>query len=271
MDLVPQPNYQLTEFTRDQIELIKTQIAKGATDDELKLFLEVCKSTQLNPFMKQIYAIKRNSKGGSQMTIQCSIDGYRAIAHRTGLCLSIGDPVFEYKGANVNIPYSATITVEKIVGNHVGKFIATAYWSDYYGDGSSFMANSKPRIMLGKVVEALCLRKAFSQELSALRTSDEMRIADVEENKINQDNAFTEKVIEVETYREEFDSMVDYITKQCSLLWSKINNEQKTKLYANILKIKNSNDLKNKSLADLREAHTAFNEYVKTLDSAPRE
>ena len=73
-----------SEFDESKIRVLKDQIAPKATDAELAYFIEVCRSTGLNPVTKQIYAIHRKVKGESKMTIQTSIDGYRAIADRTG-------------------------------------------------------------------------------------------------------------------------------------------------------------------------------------------
>ncbi len=75
---------EIVQFDANQIQIIKNVLCKGITDDELNLFSAVCRKTGLDPFMKQIYAVKRHGRDGPQMTIQTSIDGYRLIAERTG-------------------------------------------------------------------------------------------------------------------------------------------------------------------------------------------
>ena len=155
-------------ITPAQVDLIKSQIAVGATDDELKLFLHVADKSGLDPLSRQIYFIKRSGK----MTIQTGIDGFRAVADRTGQYVGSSDPVFEDNG---KIPAKATVTVNKVVGGVVGNFTATARWEEYYpGKSQGFMWDKMPHTMLGKCAEALALRKAFPAQLSGLYTGDEM-------------------------------------------------------------------------------------------------
>jgi len=154
-------------ITPAQVDLIKSQVAVGATNDELKLFLHVADKSGLDALSKQIYFIKR----GGKMTIQTAIDGFRSIADRTGQYVGSNDPVFTGNGKN---PEKATVTVSKVVQGVVGEFTASARWTEYYPDKNSFMWDKMPHTMLGKCAEALALRKAFPQQLSGLYTGDEM-------------------------------------------------------------------------------------------------
>lgn len=159
-----------TDFTEEQIALLKRTIAAGATDDELALFLRQCRRTGLDPFARQIYCVKRQGK----MTIQVGIDGFRLIADRSAQYAGNDDPVFD----NEQTPKKATVTVYKIVGGVRCAFTATARWDQYYpGDSQGFMWKKMPHLMLGKCAEALALRKAFPAELSGLYINEEMQQA----------------------------------------------------------------------------------------------
>jgi phage recombination protein Bet len=161
-----------------KIALIKDTVAVGASDLELALFLEVCKATGLNPFQKQIYAIKRSGR----MTIQTGIDGYRLIASRTGVHAGTEDAEFET--APDGRPVLARVTVLRFVQGTLARFTATARWSEYAQMTSSGapteMWRKMPHTMLAKCAEALALRKAFPAELSGVYTKEEMMQADAE-------------------------------------------------------------------------------------------
>jgi phage recombination protein Bet len=157
-------------ITGEKLDLIKRTVAKGASDEELELFLYTCKRTGLDPLTRQIYCIKR----GGQMTTMTGIDGYRAIADRTGKYAGNDDPIFDSEQK----PRRATVTVYKLVEGVRCPFTSTARWDQYY-PGKSPLWDKMPHLMLGKCAEALALRKAFPQDLSGLYTKEEMDQADV--------------------------------------------------------------------------------------------
>lgn len=180
MTVTVQQKQEITHFDQDQLQIIKNMLCKGITDDELKLFTAVCKKTGLDPFMKQIYAVKRNGKDGPQMTIQTSIDGYRLIAERTGKYCPGRRTVFEYKDGKV---FSATSYIKKQTADGTWHEVeATAYYSEYAppvtknGYENPFWRD-KPHIMLEKCAEALAIRKSFPNELSSVYTKEEMEQA----------------------------------------------------------------------------------------------
>ena len=161
-------------FNDDQVKLIKSTIAKGATDDELQLFLYQAQKTGLDPLARQIHFVKR----AGQMTIQTAIDGFRAIAARTGQHAGTSDGIFEVQ-KGIDRPSKATVVVKKIVQGIVSEFSATARWDEYYpGDKQGFMWKKMPYTMLEKCAEAKALRKAVPEDLSGMYTNDEMQQAD---------------------------------------------------------------------------------------------
>lgn len=186
--IVLQPNHNVNVYTQAQLDLIKSTVAKGATNDEFKLFIVVAKRTGLDPFSKQIHFVKR----GSQGTIQTGIDGYRAIAERSGTLAGIDDAIYDDEKAQH--PNKASVTVYRIINGLRVPFTASARWQEYCPKPpNDFMWKKMPYLMLAKCAEALALRKAFPNDLSGLYTNEEMGQSETQTMEIKQVNNVSEK------------------------------------------------------------------------------
>jgi phage recombination protein Bet len=159
-------------WTQDQVDMIKRQVARDATDDELGMFLHYCASQGLDPLAKDVYFRKGQSKDGrASIAYITSIDTYRARAADTGEHAGTDDAVFDDELK----PSRASVTVYRLVGGVRCPFTATARWSEYYPGGrQAFMWDKMPTGQLAKCAEALALRKAFPKQFKKLYVREEM-------------------------------------------------------------------------------------------------
>jgi phage recombination protein Bet len=160
-----------SDWTREQIETIKQTVAKGANDAQLALFLQTCRSRNLDPFTRQVFYTPQG--------IIVSIDGFRAIAERTG-CYAPGPTRYEYDENKALV--AAYVTVRKLVAGTWFDVEESAFYEEYRG--SSPIWKSKPRVMLAKCAESRALRRSFSSELSGVYSAEELDQAQRDERPV---------------------------------------------------------------------------------------
>jgi len=164
----------MTGFSPEEVAVIKKTVAKDTTDVELAYFLNVCKSVQLNPFLKQIWCFK-DYKGN--MLIFAGRDGYLEIAQRDprwdGMTSSYvcEKDVFSMDVANGKVTHTYGIDRGKIVGGYCickpkGLSVAVVEWaemSEYKPKSPSTYSpwSNTPGIMIQKCSEVHALKKAF--------------------------------------------------------------------------------------------------------------
>lgn len=147
------------DMNEKDIALLRETYAKGLDDTELKLFLKQAKVMDLNPFKKEIYAVKFKKKdGGTNFSLIVGVNGLRKIAHKTG----------EYVGCKTTHQYdergnlySSTSVVKRLVKGHIAEFEFTALNKEYNKGREQWLVI--PTTMLGKCSEMGAMRMAFPQ------------------------------------------------------------------------------------------------------------
>lgn len=155
-----------SEFTPHQLDLIKSTVAKNATDDELKLFLYRCKNMDLDPLKPgEVHFVKYGNNPGSMIV---GIEGFRKRAARVGKLTGIKRGV-----------------LRDAAGKCIGGW-CEVYRSDWqfpareevslseYSTGKNQWA-TKPETMIKKCAEVAALRMAFADDLSGLYSEEEMQ------------------------------------------------------------------------------------------------
>ena len=184
-----------------QLALIRRTVAADTNQEEFDLFIEAARRVGLDPFRKQIYAVvysKDNAKK-RQMSIITGIDGFRAVADRSGNYRpDENEPEIVYRD-DLKDPETnplgiekATVTVHKRDAKGEWHPIkGWAYWDEFAPLKEIWQNNkptgkfklqndfwrSKPRIMLPKCAEAQALRKGWPEDLSGIYAPEEMEQA----------------------------------------------------------------------------------------------
>lgn len=171
-------------ITPEQERIIWDIYCKGASPDEARVFLEICKARSLSPLHKQIFPVKRwDSKLGKEvLEPQVSLDGLRSKAFETGEYHGMEGPWWcGSDGAWVDVWLSPNPPVAaKVVIHRKGYMPRTAialYESQVQktkaGAPNQFWAKM-PAHMLAKCAEAQAIRALFPHTTSGLYLREEM-------------------------------------------------------------------------------------------------
>lgn len=145
-----------TTFKGLSLGNMKTAMFEGMTRGfTFKNFLE-----------KDIYAIPY----GQKYSLVTSIDYARKVGMRSGV-VGKSEPIIE-EGLDRKI-VSCSVTIERKVAEHIGKFTAKVYF-DEYNTGKNLWV-TKPRTMICKVAEMHALRMACPEEMAQVYVEEEMQ------------------------------------------------------------------------------------------------
>jgi phage recombination protein Bet len=165
------PLAQKLELDRERLALLSRTLGTNLKPDELHLFLAVSARLGLDPFTKQIHAIK---DGQGRFFLHVGIDGRRQIAQRTGLVDGMKGPFWcgadgEWQDVWLadEPPRAAKVGVLK-------KGCREPFWA--VANLKGFRTNNpnwreRPEHMLAKVAEDHALRKAFPYEMGGIPTA----------------------------------------------------------------------------------------------------
>lgn len=185
---------------------IQKFIAKGndyVTNEEIGMFMSLCKYQKLNPFLGDAYLVKYDKTKPAQNVVSKEAFMKRAFAQpnfkgiRAGIIIQRNDKVYELEG-------SFMLKTDKLLGGwaevHVeGKtvpYVIKVDLEEYHKGQSTWKA--MPKTMIRKVAMVQALREAFPVELGAMYIDEEPKF----DNNSNVIDQVTEEVNE-QTAKEE--------------------------------------------------------------------
>lgn len=192
------------EYTGKQLDLIRRTVAADCSEDEFNLFFEAARRVGLDPFKRQIFAVvyNKNNAERRKMAIITGIDGFRAIADRSGKYRPdenepqiFYDPDLKDDKTNPLGIERAVVTVHKMGPDGVWYPLkGVAYWSEiaplkevwaYDKDAGKKQPTGifelqegnwrkMPRVMICKAAEAQAIRRGWPEGLSGIYAHEEM-------------------------------------------------------------------------------------------------
>ena len=152
------------QYNPQQVQLIRDMCAKDCTDNEFLLLMQLAKTYQLDPFAKQIWAVKY---GNNPAAIFCGRDGFLAIAHRSGK--------FDGMESGTRKDEDDLVGWCRVYRKDMSRPFEVEVSLSEYSTGKNLW-QTKPKTMIVKVAESHALRRAFG--ISGLYAPEEIDTGD---------------------------------------------------------------------------------------------
>ena len=152
------------QYNPQQIQLIRDMCARDCTDNEFLLLMQLAKTYQLDPFAKQIWAVKY---GNNPAAIFCGRDGFLAIAHRSGK--------FDGMESGTRKDGDDLVGWCRVYRKDMSRPFEVEVSLSEYSTGKNLW-QTKPKTMIVKVAESHALRRAFG--ISGLYAPEEIDTGD---------------------------------------------------------------------------------------------
>ena len=155
--------------------------SKLITDQEISMFLALCKYQQLNPFLREIYLVKYGSKNpatmvtGKETFLKRAAKNPKYEGHKTGISEDGKVAWAEVYIQGYQVPIRCEVDYDEYVGTKdeytggkpSGKKVPNKMWA------------SKPKTMLKKVALVQALREAFPADFGGLYSQEEINTVDM--------------------------------------------------------------------------------------------
>ena len=246
---------------KEKIELVKRMFAKGATDDEFAVFLELAKRYNLDPFKRQIFFLpdRRQNEPGK---IMVSHAGLIHIAHSSDQWAGMKTFIITKSGEEkliVDNPNDIAGAVCYVYRKDWKEpLIHAVAFREYSKQNNSRMGPwyTMPQTMIKKVAEAGALRRAF--DLGGLYIEEEMDtsyvVYDAQEEQAEGEQKEPQKIAVPSAYITRLHSNIAAFSKKYG------KKEENVKKY---LEKKLEKEMEEFSIDDIKKAIEILKELIK--------
>lgn len=179
------------EMVKLSPSIIRNYLVNGngnVTDQEVAMFLNLCRFQHLNPFLREAYLIKFGNQPATIVTGKDAITK-RAMRNPKYAGQQAGVVIFHQESGELEYRNgSLVMKEEQLVGGWAKVFVkgyevpieVSVAYQEYVGTTKDGEVNSqwskKPATMIRKVALVQALREAFPEDLGGLYASEEMNI-----------------------------------------------------------------------------------------------